>query len=1061
MSDREWQWVESLGHWALSWTLVVLAVAAWIRKGSADRTVGPAVRYGAWLWATFAGAALAPIIAGIVPRVSWRDVVASVAKPPAPRPPRTAGFRSWFERIAAAGPHDRERAGALAPAPPGPASPPGARAQGSEVRREGRAWDRNGRWIAMALVAWVVGFGVFAIRIGWAWLRVRALLRAGTTAAQPELVSELELAREALGLRRRVRVVVHPEIQAPMCVGLLWPTIWPAAANCPMTPTQRRTSLTHELAHLRQHDDWVALLAEVWRALCWFYLPVHWTLARLQREREYRCDDVASSQAESLQTYARWLLDLAPVRVEPPLLASSLLGGADLAGRVRRLLDGAKHDARPLSRSQITMLAALAVALLAVAGSVRFVGLAARAAEDEPADAPLPKITAEALREKIRAAWRSYDAGLIEIAFDEEQDRKMGRGQDNERLPRTTVKFPGRFQWVSDGRRWRTEYDSMMQSSNQPDLTPDRSASGFDGSRHFEWKVRANHITFGQSEIRALTLTPRALFWPEGENLLELLGTVGTKVGQVTFDSVRCYSVEQVTGDWRTVYLVSPRRGFLGVEMARYHRGRPYLSHRLGEPRMSDRGLWVPHKITYELVDIRDDGTSHLELRRAMRVVRFDATRTFAREDFEPKMPLNVDVTDLTLGIHYCNDPWWPEAGKLLREQFDWPKPDLKPLENLETYSGETINGKQAPPIQATTWVNSEPLDWAKLRGKVVLVQFTALAGGQEVIPALGRLAEVYKPAGLEVLTFLGVDDVSDDARQFVRELKIEHPVAIDQPSARELGATRKSFGIAGEESTMLVDHLGKVHRFARGKLIETLVALLREAGSKDVQPLSLETAQFTPAMEKAVDRAWQEWVAEAPAGGKIVGTISDAEGHPLAGAQVRVTVEMNVLMVLSAHFQFGGRKHHDALTASDGGFVVPGLCKGNYTLRIASPGRATVERAALVGPDLSETSIKVVLAQGDTISGRVLDESGLPLAGAEATISKRELLHPDGRRTYYNGFLEMKRTDAQGRFLFRKLPEGDYNLRFAAEGFAPETREHVLAGADNLEATLLRTRNK
>ena len=109
-----------------------------------------------------------------------------------------------------------------------------------------------------------------------------------------------------------------------------------------MSPAERLASLTHELAHLHHGDDWVALLAEIWRSLTWFYPPVHLAVARLRREREYRCDDVAAATLETPEHYAQWLLDLAPVAVSPPppFLAASILGGTSMADRIRRIVRG-------------------------------------------------------------------------------------------------------------------------------------------------------------------------------------------------------------------------------------------------------------------------------------------------------------------------------------------------------------------------------------------------------------------------------------------------------------------------------------------------------------------------------------------------------------------------------------------------------------------------------------------------------------------------------------------------------------------------------------------------
>ena len=175
-----------------------------------------------------------------------------------------------------------------------------------------------------------------------------------------------------------------------------------------MSPRERLASLTHELAHLHHGDDVVALLAEVWRALTWFYPPVHLTATQLRREREYRCDDLAAGKLESPEQYAQWLLDLAPVRVGPPapFLAASLLGGTSLADRVRRIVRGEVRWAKPLGRRARIILGLAAFLMLGTAGSVRLVGFAGRAAAAEPADAPLPDITPAQLAAKIREAMK-------------------------------------------------------------------------------------------------------------------------------------------------------------------------------------------------------------------------------------------------------------------------------------------------------------------------------------------------------------------------------------------------------------------------------------------------------------------------------------------------------------------------------------------------------------------------------------------------------------------------------------------------------------------------------
>ena len=221
-----------------------------------------------------------------------------------------------------------------------------------------------------------------------------------------------------------------------------------------MSTSQRLASLTHELAHLHHGDDWVALLAEVWRSMTWFYPPVHLTVACLRREREYRCDDVAAAKLDTPEHYARWLLDLAPVRVSPPppLLAASLLGGTSLADRIRRIVRGESKWAQPLGRWRWAMLALLALLTLGAAGSVRLIGFAGRAVADETANVSLPEVSSKELAVKIHEAMKPYDdKGSIRVVFSKTMDMNWHAVEQKPIL----VSFRGRARYESDGSRWR------------------------------------------------------------------------------------------------------------------------------------------------------------------------------------------------------------------------------------------------------------------------------------------------------------------------------------------------------------------------------------------------------------------------------------------------------------------------------------------------------------------------------------------------------------------------------------------------------------------------------
>ncbi|MCP5108161.1 MAG: TlpA family protein disulfide reductase, partial [bacterium] len=105
--------------------------------------------------------------------------------------------------------------------------------------------------------------------------------------------------------------------------------------------------------------------------------------------------------------------------------------------------------------------------------------------------------------------------------------------------------------------------------------------------------------------------------------------------------------------------------------------------------------------------------------------------------------------------------------------------------------------GSPAPPIAAETWVNSRPLDLARLKGNVVVIDFWATWCNpcRMVIPGLIKLYDEYKDKGLVIIGLTKLyGRYSDDTgnrgtvdkakeislvKEFVQRHKITYPVAI------------------------------------------------------------------------------------------------------------------------------------------------------------------------------------------------------------------------------------------------------------------------------------------
>jgi hypothetical protein len=145
------------------------------------------------------------------------------------------------------------------------------------------------------------------------------------------------------------------------------------------------------------------------------------------------------------------------------------------------------------------------------------------------------------------------------------------------------------------------------------------------------------------------------------------------------------------------------------------------------------------------------------------------------------------------------------------------------------------------------------------------------------------------------------------------------------------------------------------------------------------------------------------------------------------------------------------------ASSGGDGRFELSGLCKGAYVVKVEAPGRAWAERKAFIAPDPQPGPVEFVLDQGDSISGRVLDPQGKPIAGATVTSSQRQHFE-NGELRYTAGvIMDGVRTDAAGRFRLGGLQEGRYILEVKAAGFKDRELEPIPAGEGSVAVTLER----
>jgi thiol-disulfide isomerase/thioredoxin len=143
----------------------------------------------------------------------------------------------------------------------------------------------------------------------------------------------------------------------------------------------------------------------------------------------------------------------------------------------------------------------------------------------------------------------------------------------------------------------------------------------------------------------------------------------------------------------------------------------------------------------------------------------------------------------------------------------------------------------------ATSWLNSQPLTAAGLRGRIVLVEFWTYTciNWMRQLPYVRAWAEKYKDSGLVVIGVhtpeFDFEKNVDNVRRAAKEMRVDYPIAID--SSR---AIWRAFNNEYWPALYFVDSRGHIrhHQFGEGEYAESekiIQQLLAEAGSASVGP--------------------------------------------------------------------------------------------------------------------------------------------------------------------------------------------------------------------------------
>ena len=294
-------------------------------------------------------------------------------------------------------------------------------------------------------------------------------------------------------------------------------------------------------------------------------------------------------------------------------------------------------------------------------------------------------------------------------------------------------------------------------------------------------------------------------------------------------------------------------------------------------------------------------------------------------------------------------------------------------------------------------------------------------------VPGVGALQNVQVEPGRDALTIAIRRAKGPAVRGVVRD-EAGKPVADARVVATLAGGTGP-FATASAEAFATCDGEGRyVLEHLPGTYLASIAAWKHGYAIAAIPPTSNGGSMALPAtgalpLDLVLTR-----------GRTIRGVVVDERGAPVPGADVWLSEKL-------VGSEFSAIDHTPTVTDDQGRFELAGLrMDAGYvrartdSRRLASYWQGPGPHGHRVARDMPATieDVRLALAPGETVGGRLVDAAGAPVAGAAVRLS-----YVTGRTSVTGQ--EAVWSDAQGRFAFHGLPPIEYpSVRVDAPGFAP-----------------------
>jgi beta-lactamase regulating signal transducer with metallopeptidase domain len=237
------------------------------------------------------------------------------------------------------------------------------------------------------VLLYITGLAVMLLRFALHYYQLRTMRYVGVATPPPHISHMLAQAQDAMGIYRKVTLLLSSRVNVPVVMGAIRPVILlPVATISQLTPQQLEAIVLHELAHIRRHDYLINVVQTLLETAL-FFNPFVWLISRaIRRERELCCDDLVVSCAAEPIHYARALANLAQLATASGNTLSLAASGQknELLTRIKRIME--MNNTRP-SSGRYPALAIATAALLLVASVATFTPTFAQKSDKEKAPA--------------------------------------------------------------------------------------------------------------------------------------------------------------------------------------------------------------------------------------------------------------------------------------------------------------------------------------------------------------------------------------------------------------------------------------------------------------------------------------------------------------------------------------------------------------------------------------------------------------------------------------------------------------------------------------------------